>query len=125
MFKSVAFFAYPVSDVARARLFYEETLRLRLDHNFRDQWLEYDLGGATLAIAAAAHGRQPGVPGGWVALEVDDFEAEVQRLKGLGVAFVVEPFATPVCRMAFIADPDGNTIVIHQSHHPAPVPGPV
>jgi predicted enzyme related to lactoylglutathione lyase len=26
----------------------------------------------------------------------------------------MEPFETPVCRMAFILDPDGNALCIHQ-----------
>ena len=30
------------------------------------------------------------------------------------VKFVIEPFESPVCRMAIIADRDGNSIAIHK-----------
>ncbi len=38
----------------------------------------------------------------------------------VGVKFHMEPFPTPVCRMAFVLDPDGNAICIHKrnaTHH--------
>jgi predicted enzyme related to lactoylglutathione lyase len=47
-------------------------------------------------------------------LEVADFDAAIAHLKAAGVKFKMEPFPTPVCRMAMISDPDGNTICIHQ-----------
>jgi predicted enzyme related to lactoylglutathione lyase len=37
-------------------------------------------------------------------------------MKERAVAFVTEAFATPVCRMAVIEDPDGNHITIHMRH---------
>jgi predicted enzyme related to lactoylglutathione lyase len=45
---------------------------------------------------------------------VDDFEAAIAELKAQGVKFQMEPFPTPVCRIAFINDPDGNAICIHK-----------
>ena len=35
MLKSIAFFVYPVSDMARARKFYEEALGLKMGMNFK------------------------------------------------------------------------------------------
>ena len=55
-----------------------------------------------------------------VGLEVEDFDAAIADLKTAGIRFKMEPFPTPVCRMAFILDPDGNTICIHKrnvGHH--------
>ena len=49
-----------------------------------------------------------------VALEVEDFDAAISHLRALGVKFRVEPMPTPVCRMAMIFDPDGNSICIHK-----------
>ena len=40
----------------------------------------------------------------------------IAHLKAAGVKFKMEPFPTPVCKMAFILDPDGNTICIHKRH---------
>jgi predicted enzyme related to lactoylglutathione lyase len=35
-------------------------------------------------------------------------------LKEHDVKFRIEPMATPICRMAMIFDPDGNSICIHK-----------
>jgi predicted enzyme related to lactoylglutathione lyase len=114
MITSVAFFVYQVSDVARARRFYEETLGLKLESDFRGCWLEYDLNGTTIALAAWGTDRVPGAQGGTLALEVDDLDATVSTLRKKDVRVVQEPFETPVCRMARIADPDNNEIILHQ-----------
>ncbi len=114
MITEIAFFVYPVSDMGRARAFYEGVLSLKLDNNWQDLWVEYDVRGVALAITSADMGQTPGAKGGVVGLEVDDFDAEIQRLKARQVRFVMEVFATPVCRMAVIADPDGNHITIHK-----------
>jgi predicted enzyme related to lactoylglutathione lyase len=45
---------------------------------------------------------------------VEDFDAAIAHLKKYEVKFRIEPLATPVCRMAMIFDPDGNTICIHK-----------
>lgn len=115
---AIAFSAYPVTDLARARAFYEDLLGLTpacvLDLP-DGQWLEYELGPHTLALARLP-GWQPGPDGGVVALEVADFDATVAALKAAGVKFRTEPFATPVCRMAMVLDPDGNTLCLHQRH---------
>jgi predicted enzyme related to lactoylglutathione lyase len=47
-------------------------------------------------------------------LKVEDFDAAIAHLRANGVKFRMEPFSTPVCRMAMICDPDGNTICIHK-----------
>jgi predicted enzyme related to lactoylglutathione lyase len=53
--------------------------------------------------------------GGSIALEVADVDAAAARLRGLGVAFKVEPFATPVCKNVVLLDPEGNALTLHQS----------
>jgi predicted enzyme related to lactoylglutathione lyase len=114
MISEIAFFTFPVSDVPRARRFYEGVLGLKMTHSFQDQWIEYDIGASTFAIAQADEEHKPALKGGAIAFEVDDFDVEVKRLKAAGARFVVEPSATPVCRMAIVADPDGNEIIIHR-----------
>ena len=52
--------------------------------------------------------------------EVEDFDATIAELQAAGVPFRFGPMATPVCRMAGITDPDGNSLLIHQrnpGHH--------
>lgn len=120
----IAFSCYPVTEMARARKFYEEVLGLKATSITGApggmQWVEYDLGNGTLSIGAGAPGWKPTAEGCSVGLEVEDFEAAITHLRGHGVSFHMEPFSTPVCRMAFIHDPDGNAICIHKrnaGHH--------
>jgi predicted enzyme related to lactoylglutathione lyase len=113
MIKTIAFFVYPVLDVPRARQFYEGTLGLVQTSNYQDEWVEYDTGGGTFAISTMLEQRIPGARGGMAAFEVEDFKEAVAKLKAKGVPFITEPFETPVCRMACIADPDGNGILLH------------
>ena len=114
----IAFTCYPVTDMVRARKFYEDVLGLKptmLEGEAgKMQWTEYDIASGTLSIGAGIpdwHSRSDGCS---VGLEVEDFDAAIAHLKAAGVPFKMEPFPTPVCRMAFILDPDGNTICIHK-----------
>jgi hypothetical protein len=45
---------------------------------------------------------------------VGDFDAAIAHLKQHDVKFRIEPLSTPICRMAMIFDPDGNSICIHK-----------
>lgn len=116
--KEIAFTGYPITDVARARRFYEGLLNLKVSVQFEHEgkhWIEYDVGPATLAISnMAADKWKPSADGPSVALEVEDFDAAMAALRVAHVKFFLEPMDSGVCRMAIIADPDGNSLVIHQ-----------
>ena len=114
MITSIAFTVYPVTDIARSRNFYENVLGMTLSNNFRDEWLEYDLGDSSFAITNLDMGHTPGAKGAVVAFEATDLDSFVTTLKEKSVTFVAEIFPTPVCRMAVIQDPDGNHITIHR-----------
>ena len=116
MITSMAFTVYPVSDMALARAFYEHVLGLRASSNYQDVWVEYDVGGSTFAITTTDMGHVPGAKGAVVAFEVSDLDAFVSTMKKQAVPFVAEIFDTPVCRMAVIADQDGNHITLHKRH---------
>lgn len=113
----IAFSCYAVTDFARARAFYEGVLGLKPTHTFGEpggrQWAEYDIGPGTLSIGSALQFK-PNPDGGTVALEVEDFDAAIAQLKQHTVKFRLEPLVTPVCRMAMVFDPDGNTLSIHK-----------
>ena len=116
MITSIAFTVYPVSNMERARAFYEHVLGLHMSYHYQDIWVEYDLGDETFAITTTKMGHTPGAKGAIVAFEVSDLDAFVQKMKERAVSFVTETFDTPVCRMAVIEDPDGNHITIHKRH---------
>ena len=111
----LAFVGIPVTDMERARGFYEGVLGLGVaEEMMGGKWIEYDLGNNTLAIASVGPQWTPSDQGTGAALEVDDFEGAVKSLKDQNIPFPVEPFESPCCRMAIIQDPDGNNIVIHK-----------
>jgi predicted enzyme related to lactoylglutathione lyase len=116
----IAFSCYPVIDMARARKFYEGVLGLKPTMIVGEaggmQWTEYDIGPGTLSLGAGAPDWKPRSDGCSVGLEMEDFDAAIAHLRANNVTFRMEPFPTPVCRMAFISDPDGNTICIHKRH---------
>lgn len=116
MIKEVAFVGYPVTDVARARPFYENLLGLTpSEEHMLDggkAWIEYDIAGVSLAISDA---WQPsGQSGPSVALEVDDIDKTLTRLTSGGAPVYLEKIESPVCWLAVVGDPDGNSLTIHQ-----------
>lgn len=114
----IAFSCYPVTDMARAREFYEGVLGLKPIMAAGEpggmQWTEYDIANVTLCIGAGQPDWKPSADGCSVGLEVEEFDAAISELKSHGVNFHMEPFETPVCHMAFVQDPDGNAIRIHK-----------
>ena len=63
----------------------------------------------------------PGVPNHWhVYFAVADADAAAAKVTELGGSVLVEPFDTPVGRMAVVARPAGRGV---QHHEAAPQPG--
>jgi predicted enzyme related to lactoylglutathione lyase len=114
----IAFTCYPVEDMARARKFYEDVLGLKATVAFGEpggmQWTEYDIASGTLALGCGAPDWTPRPDGCSAGLEVADFDEAIAHLRASQVKFQVEPMETPVCRMAFIFDSEGNLICIHK-----------
>jgi len=116
-FTSFSFAAYPVTDVARARAFYEGVLGLKAGSIWEgdgNSFIEYEIGPDTLAIGKGSPHFSPGKTGATVALEVVDFDASLAELKSKQVKFVMDAYESPVCNMALVEDPDGNQIMIHR-----------
>ena len=118
MFKKVAFTMYPITDVTRARTFYEETLGLKrgsMGNQGERYWMEYDLpGGGCLALTNFVPDKPSDAAGGTIALEVEDLDRVIADLKSKGVTFKSEIIHSPVCRMAVCLDSEGNSLLLHQ-----------
>ncbi len=113
--KEIGFVAIPVTDMERARDFYEGVLGLKVaEEMMSGKWVEYAVGDDTLAIANVSNSWRPSDQGTGAALEVEDFDDAIMRLKERDVRFAAEPFETPCCHMAVIQDPDGNKLIIHK-----------
>lgn len=116
--KDVAFFAYAVSDMKKARAFYEGVLGLRPNSQYNGSsnpnWVEYDIGTTTLGIGCAPGMWDPSPKGASAALEVDDFDQALAEVNAKSVPVVMGPHDFPTCRMVVVADPDGNRLTLHQ-----------
>jgi predicted enzyme related to lactoylglutathione lyase len=113
--KNIAFVGIPVTDMKRARAFYEGVLGLKASGEFGEgMWVEYKIGNDTLAIGSVGDQWKPSPDGTSVAIEVEDFETAIKHLKEAKVPFDSENVESPVCRMAVVQDPDGNKIIIHK-----------
>ena len=116
----IAFTGYSVTDMKRAKSFYEGLLGLKKSRGFgefqgEEQWVEYDIGPGCLALISGGGDAWPPSPTGTAAaLEVDDLDGYIAKLRENGVTFVFEPRETPICRSVVVADPDRNRIMLHQ-----------
>lgn len=117
----IAFVAYAVTDVARARAFYEGILGLkpRVEHvkDNQNAFIEYWIGKNDehcLVIGAGAPQFKPGKTGATVGLEVADVDAAEAKIKAAGVKTLMNRYDGPSCSMILVEDPDGNQIMIHK-----------
>jgi predicted enzyme related to lactoylglutathione lyase len=116
--KKIAFTGIPVTDIKRARAFYEGVLGLKVSGEFGEGvWIEYEIGPDTLAIGSVGDQWKPSEDGTSVAIEVEDFDAAIKGLKQAKARFAAEGIESPVCWMAVVQDPDGNKLTIHKLKH--------
>lgn len=112
--KEIAFVFHAVTDVPRARKFYEGFLGLKIGTQIEfapgQWWIEYDIAGQALAISNAV----PGTPASSLTLEVADLDASLATVRAAGVPIAFDVMEFPPCRMFAIKDPDGNQIGLHQ-----------
>ncbi|HMD46486.1 MAG TPA: VOC family protein [Acidimicrobiales bacterium] len=105
--------AINVIDVPASIDFYTSVLGLAVRHDrpefgFAGAWL--DAGGQQVHLVEAA---MPPSLGQHFSLLVANLDAVIDELREGGVA-VTDPFAVGRDRQAFLADPSGNTIELHE-----------
>jgi predicted enzyme related to lactoylglutathione lyase len=107
-----------VSDIARAREFYEETLGLQLKQEHAE-WLIFALGdvefvvmgGATRQSNCHEYGKSACTV---LCLETDDIDRDFLKLKQRGVSFFSEVKTVAQGRFVAFKDPDGNPLELIQ-----------
>jgi glyoxylase I family protein len=113
---------YQVGDLDRGIEFYTGQLAFRLEQRagpvaiVTRGALNLVLSGPTSSGSRPMDGQQQ-MPGGWnrIVLYVDDLEARVDRLRGAGVPLRSDVTIGPGGKQVQIADPDGNSIELHQA----------
>lgn len=117
MIVGIGFSVYAVTDMPRARAFYEGVLGLKVGKEFdgskNPNWVEYDVNGDALAIGSSPQWL-PSENGAVIALEVDNFDEFIVELKTKGAVFMMEAADFPTCHMAVVLDPDKNRVMIHK-----------
>jgi predicted enzyme related to lactoylglutathione lyase len=115
MINGIALTGSSVTDMKRARAFYEDVLGLNPSEEMAGgKWIEYEVGGGTFAITNIDPEWTPNDQGTAIAFEVDDMDATIGKLKKSGTKFFLDKSETPVCWTAIIYDPDRNKVVIHK-----------
>lgn len=122
MITKVAFVAHPTKDMESMRQFYGEWLGLEQSTEsaeFANMWCEFVApDGKTVALDTFS--AQNPDAGPYMALESDDLEGDLQRLRNHGVTVVRDLWENnndegrAICKMAVVADPDGNPVMLHQ-----------
>lgn len=113
----IAYSCYAVTDIKKARAFYEGVLGLKTGSVFEGDkmaFIEYEIGLHTLAIGMGAPNFKPGNTGATVAFEVDDFDGFVKKIKDSKVPVAMDVMDSGVCHMILIKDPDSNQMMIHK-----------
>lgn len=111
--KSVAFTAYPVTDLARAVAFYSEAIGMKKAGIDTDFWVEFDIDGSTFGVGNFPQLGTAGTAQSF-AIEVSSMADMRADLAKKGVEST-EPFETQVCFISVVKDPDGNQLFLHES----------
>jgi len=120
MIKTIGFSCYPVSEMKKARAFYEGVLGLKPAQTLGETWQEYDVDGQTFAIVVMTDEAPEcfkGSKGITIAFEVEDLEETKKQLEAKNIPIVYGPNNFPTCGMFVINDPDGNAITMHKLAH--------
>lgn len=112
--RAIDFVMYNVTDMERSVKFYRDTLGIDAPFNEESSlWTEFDTLPVSFALCHPTKKRPwNGSPA--IALAVADIYKTIDELRAKGVKIINEAEETSVCFMAFIEDPDGNRICIHQ-----------
>ena len=111
MITKMAFVSHPTRDMASSKKFFGDILGLRQTASHEDKWCEFDTpDGKTIALDTFS----PIDKGPYLALETDNIEKEMSRLRKRGVTTVMDIMDNKVCKMAMVQDPNGHSIMIHQ-----------
>lgn len=111
-----------VRDRAEASQFYGDTLGLKRNPLSHEEWPEFEAENVGLVLSTPEQkGESEYHPEFGIALRVADVGQTMDRLVGERVKFEhAEPYDSGVCHMAFFADPDGNSLMLHRRYAPYP-----
>ena len=104
---------YLVKDVPRAIAFYRDTMGLNLTVDYEGMGAEFDLPDGQTFGLWKPDGDMAWKPSQGIMFAVPDMDAAISELRGKNV-HVSDKHEFPPCFMAFLEDPEGNQIILHQ-----------
>jgi predicted enzyme related to lactoylglutathione lyase len=109
-----------VTDRQKAGAFWGEVLGLERNPLSHDEWPEYGTTNVGFVLSTPEQkGGGDYRPAYAIALRVPDVAEAMERLRERGVEFEFpEAYDSGVCHMAFFADPDGNSLMLHRRYAP-------
>lgn len=111
--RAIDFVMFNSRDILRTRRFYQKIFGFRKGEEWTQGWSEFDTEPVSFCLnGASAEDRW--MSGAVIAFAVDDIGAAVAACRKGGATIVRDTVETRVCWMAFVADPDGNQICLHQ-----------
>jgi predicted enzyme related to lactoylglutathione lyase len=119
MITKIAFVAHPTRDMGPMKSFYGDVLGLKQSADYGDMWAEFDApDGKSIALDTQSP-KTMETPPVYMALESDDIEADVARIKESGATVVKDTWTNEhegkeICSMAIVLDPEGNMLMLHQ-----------
>jgi predicted enzyme related to lactoylglutathione lyase len=108
-----------ITDNPAAVPFYEQVLGVTTTtmEMGEDKYTMFQVGGKE--VAGSMPPQMAGVPNHWhVYFAVADADAAAAKIKQLGGSVMVEPFDTPIGKMAVVADPQGAVFSLFQAAPP-------
>jgi predicted enzyme related to lactoylglutathione lyase len=103
---------YVVKDFDRALAFYRGLIGSEPATQMEGGWAEFEFPDGS-AFAIGKHENFPWQVGNTVMFAVPDVPAAVELVRSLG-GKAEEPGESPVCRMSFAEDTEGNKLVLHR-----------
>ncbi len=112
-FRAIDFVVVFVADMDRAITFYRDTLGIAIagGEDPHPVWNELETEPVTVALFANTDSAGSNAS---IGIAVDDVQAAVDELRASEHAVAMDTIETPVCFMATMHDPDGNTLILHQ-----------
>ncbi len=117
------FIGVSVTDRERAGGFYRDVLGMPRNSLSSDEWPEFQTDNVGVVLSAPEQRNESAhKPSAYsIALRVADVAASMDRLRGEGVVFGFDDvYDTGVCHMAFLEDPDRNSLILHHRYAPYP-----
>lgn len=111
--RAIDFVMFNSRDILRTRRFYQKVFGLAKGEEWTRGWSEFATEPVSFCLNGASN-EDRWMSGSAIAFAVDDIHAAVAACRKGGATVVHDAVETPVCWMAFIADPDGNQICLHQ-----------